>query len=179
MNYVKYIRDRVGHDVINLTGVNVLILNENDEVLLQRRGTFPFKWGLVGGITELGESLEETAVREAKEETGLDITKLNLLGITSGEECYIDFPNGDKEDYGIGNDYRSQKLIKDSLDKLFMSNYNSDQVDNDVGYYYTGTKKTNSIRFYLIPMKSVDDTTPNKSIVFYTHYENKWGKDVS
>ena len=96
MNYVKYIRDRVGHDVINLTGVNVLILNGNNEVLLQKRGTFPYKWGLVGGITELGESLEETAIREAKEETGLDIDKLNLLGTTSGEKCYMHFPNEDK-----------------------------------------------------------------------------------
>jgi ADP-ribose pyrophosphatase YjhB (NUDIX family) len=96
MNYVKYIRDRVGHDVINLTGVNVLIINENNQILLQRRGTFPYKWGLIGGITELGESLEETAVRETKEETGLDIKELNLLGTTSGEKCYIDFPNGDK-----------------------------------------------------------------------------------
>lgn len=96
MNYVKYIRDRVGHDVINFTGVNVLIINEKNQVLLQRRGTFPYKWGLVGGITELGESLEETAVREAKEETGLDIRELNLLGTTSGEKCHIEFPNGDK-----------------------------------------------------------------------------------
>ncbi|GIM27639.1 DNA mismatch repair protein MutT [Clostridium polyendosporum] len=96
MNYVKYIRDRVGNDVINLIGVNVLIINENNQILLQKRGTFPYKWGLVGGITELGESLEETAIREAKEETGLDIKELNLLGTTSGEKCYIDFPNGDK-----------------------------------------------------------------------------------
>lgn len=96
MDYVKYIRDRVGNDVINLTGVNVLIINEDNQVLLQRRGTFPYKWGLVGGITELGECLEETAIREAKEETGLDIRELNLLGTTSGEKCYIDFPNGDK-----------------------------------------------------------------------------------
>lgn len=96
MDYVKYIRNRIGHDVINLTGVNVLIINKNNQVLLQRRGTFPFKWGLVGGITELGESLEETAIREAKEETGLDIKELSLLGTTSGEKCYIDFPNGYK-----------------------------------------------------------------------------------
>ncbi len=33
MDYVKYIRDRVGHDSINLTGVNVLIINENNEIL--------------------------------------------------------------------------------------------------------------------------------------------------
>lgn len=96
MDYVKYIRDRVGHDPINLTGVNVLIINKDNKVLLQRRGTFPYKWGLVGGITELGEALEDTAIREVKEESGLDIKDLNLLGTTSGENCYIDFPNGDK-----------------------------------------------------------------------------------
>ncbi|ERI93692.1 ADP-ribose pyrophosphatase family protein [Clostridiales bacterium oral taxon 876 str. F0540] len=96
VNYVKYIRDRVGHDPINLTGVNMLIINENNQVLLQKRGTFPFKWGLIGGITELGESLEQTAVREAKEETGLNIKELTLLGTTSGEKCYMEHPNGDK-----------------------------------------------------------------------------------
>ena len=95
-NYVEYIRDRVGHDAINLTGVNLLIINVDNKVLLQRRGTFPYKWGLVGGITELGESLEDTAIREAKEETGLDIKDLNYLGTTSGEKCYMEFPNGDK-----------------------------------------------------------------------------------
>lgn len=96
MDYVKYIRDKVGHAAINLTGVNVLIINENNEVLLQKRGTFPFKWGLIGGITELGEALEDTAIREAKEETNLNVENLNFLGTTSGKDCYIDFPGGDK-----------------------------------------------------------------------------------
>jgi len=96
MNYVKYLRDRIGHDVVNFTGVNVLIINESNQILLQKRGTYPFRWGLVGGITELGESLEKTAIRETKEETGLNIKDLSLLGTTSGENCYIHFPNGDK-----------------------------------------------------------------------------------
>jgi len=96
MDYVKYIRERVGHDTINLTGVNVLIVHEDNRVLLQRRGTFPYKWGLPGGITELGESLEQTAKREVKEETGIDIMELKLLGTTSGEDCYLEFPNKDK-----------------------------------------------------------------------------------
>jgi len=64
MNYVKYLRDRIGHDVVNFMGVNVLIINESNQILLQKRGTYPFKWGLIGGITELGESLEETAISE-------------------------------------------------------------------------------------------------------------------
>ena len=96
MDYVKYIRDRVGRDAINLTGVNVLIINENNEVLLQNRDTFPYKWGLIGGITELGEALEDAAIREAKEETNLTIQSLTFLGTTSGKDCLIDFPNGDK-----------------------------------------------------------------------------------
>lgn len=135
MNYVKYIRDRVGYDVINLTGVNVLIINKKDEVLLQRRGTFPFKWGLVGGITELGESLEETAVREAKEETGLDIKALSLLGTTSGEECYIDFPNGDKAYFitvGYFTKSYSGVLKIDDLETKELKFFSYEELPNDI-----------------------------------------------
>lgn len=119
LDYVKYIRDKVGHDTINLTGVNVLIIDKSNRVLLQRRGTFPYKWGLIGGITELGESLEQTAVRETKEETGLDIKELKLLGTTSGEECYICFPNGDKAYFitvGYFTKNFSGKLMIDGLE---------------------------------------------------------------
>jgi ADP-ribose pyrophosphatase YjhB (NUDIX family) len=96
MDYIEYIRERVGNDVINLTGVNVIILNEKKEILLQKRATYPYKWGLIGGITELGESLEETAIRETKEETGLDINNLELLDTVSGKGCYMEMPNGHK-----------------------------------------------------------------------------------
>ena len=40
MDYVKYLRKKIGHDAINLTGVNVLIINNNNEILLQKRGTY-------------------------------------------------------------------------------------------------------------------------------------------
>lgn len=135
MNYVKYIRDRVGHDVINLTGVNVLIINEKNQILLQRRGTFPYKWGLIGGITELGESLEETAARETKEETGLDIKELNLLGTTSGEKCYIDFPNGDKA-YFISVGYFTRSfsgvLKIDDLETKELKFFSYEELPNNI-----------------------------------------------
>lgn len=57
MDYVKYIRDKVGTNAINLTGVNVLIINDKNEGLLQKRGTCPYKWGLIWGITELPENI--------------------------------------------------------------------------------------------------------------------------
>ncbi len=42
------------------------------------------KWGIPGGLMEFGETLAQTAVREAKEETGLDIELDKLVGVYSG-----------------------------------------------------------------------------------------------
>lgn len=99
MDYIRYIRSRMGHDPINIPGVNVLILSRNDEILLQKRGDYPYTWGLIGGIVELGESFEEAAIRETKEETGLHIHHLQLFGTTSGKDCYMELPNQDKVYY--------------------------------------------------------------------------------
>ena len=54
-------------------------------IVLIQRGNPPFQgcWALPGGFQEIGESLEQTAVREAKEETGLDITLLHQLKMYS------------------------------------------------------------------------------------------------
>lgn len=94
MSYVKNLRKLVGHQPLILPGSLVIIVNENKEILLQHRrdGT----WGLPGGIMELGESLEETARREVKEETGLDVGHLELLDIFSGRDFYLKVENGDE-----------------------------------------------------------------------------------
>ncbi|MBI4440633.1 NUDIX hydrolase [Candidatus Woesearchaeota archaeon] len=50
-------------------------------IVLIRRGHAPYenKWALPGGFQEWGESLEKTAVREGREETGLDLTLVEQL----------------------------------------------------------------------------------------------------
>lgn len=147
MDYVQYIRDRVGHDVINLTGVDVLIINENNEVLLQRRCTFPYKWGLVGGITELGESLEDTAIRETKEETGLDIQDLTLFGTTSGAGSHIEFPNGD-EVYFISMGYYTRtysgELKIDNIETKELRFFNFEELPDNI----PDTHKIMLVKFY-------------------------------
>lgn len=56
------------------------------------------KWGLPGGSIEIGEKVEETTIREVKEETGLSIClkDLKLFGIFSGERQHYIYPHGDE-----------------------------------------------------------------------------------
>ncbi len=110
MDYVKELRELVGHRPLILPGAVVLILNDKNELLLQHRSDGG--WGLPGGLMELGESMEETARREVKEETNLTIGSLKLLGIFSGEEYYLKVANGD-EFYSVTAVYTTDEIQGD------------------------------------------------------------------
>lgn len=88
--------ERVCHITFIQTGSAIIIENENKEILLQER-TDRNMWGLPGGCQDLGEQLEETAIREAKEETGLNLNKedLVLIDTLSGNLRKNSYPNGD------------------------------------------------------------------------------------
>ena len=68
------------------------MFDESGRVLLQKRGDSN-KWGFPGGAIELGETPEEAAIRELKEETGLDVTIDSLIGIYTDSD--MKYPNGD------------------------------------------------------------------------------------
>jgi 8-oxo-dGTP diphosphatase len=59
-----------------------IILFPGDDILLIRRKTVPFVgyWALPGGRMDPGETIEETVVREVKEETGLDVAIVRKVG---------------------------------------------------------------------------------------------------
>ncbi|WP_409250871.1 NUDIX hydrolase [Bacillus sp. SCS-153A] len=99
MDYVKDLRKLVGTRPLILPGAVVLIFNHKTEVLLQHRTDGG--WGLPGGLMELGESLEDTARREVKEETGLTIGELELVGIFSGPDYYFKVPSNGDELYSV------------------------------------------------------------------------------
>jgi 8-oxo-dGTP diphosphatase len=70
--------------VTPLLTVDALILFEGKIVLIRRLNP-PFEndFALPGGFVEVGETVEAATVREAKEETGLDISLMKLLGVYS------------------------------------------------------------------------------------------------
>ena len=59
--------------------VGVFIFNQRGELLLLQSHKWPGAYVVPGGHVELGERLEEAAVREAKEETGLDVYDLEFI----------------------------------------------------------------------------------------------------
>ena len=59
-----------------------IILYSNSQVLLIKRNTPPFVgyWALPGGRMDPGETIDQTIVREVREETGLDVTIMQVIG---------------------------------------------------------------------------------------------------
>jgi 8-oxo-dGTP diphosphatase len=63
--------------------VDVVIELEGGGVVLIERRYPPSGWALPGGFVDVGETVEAAAVREAREETGLEVELLELLGVYS------------------------------------------------------------------------------------------------
>lgn len=71
----------------HIVSAATIVLNDKQEILLikgPRRG-----WEMPGGQVEEGESLKAAAVRETKEETGIDVEVLNFCGIFQNVEGSI------------------------------------------------------------------------------------------
>ncbi|MDM5247423.1 MULTISPECIES: NUDIX hydrolase [unclassified Lysinibacillus] len=149
MEYYKFLRQYVGHQPIILPGSVVIILNNENEVLLQKR--YDGSWGLPGGLMELGESLEDTAKREVLEETGLVIEDLKLLGIFSGPDYYLKVSNGD-EFYSVTAVYYTRN-IKGNL----VIDYN----ESETMQYFSLLKLPDGIDCrYIEPYKTKLGSTP-------------------
>lgn len=63
----------------HIVSAAAIVLNERNEILLikgPKRG-----WEMPGGIVEEGESLKDAAIRETKEESGIDIEVIKFCGV--------------------------------------------------------------------------------------------------
>lgn len=75
--------------------VGVVIINESDEILLQKRSRFkrtnPSKWGICGGKVDLGETPLDAGIRETLEEIGILLNKdeLKYLSMDTNEKSHF------------------------------------------------------------------------------------------
>ena len=82
--------------------VNVVVTNDQGEILMICR-TDNDNWSLPGGAIDLGESLTDAAVRETKEETGIDVEVTGLVGIYTNPRHVIEYTsNGEvRQEFSI------------------------------------------------------------------------------
>ncbi|MGV9173091.1 MAG: NUDIX domain-containing protein [Promethearchaeia archaeon] len=68
-----------------LLTVDALIIYGNSNLILIKRKNPPFKgeYALPGGFVDIGETIQEACIREAKEETNIDVKINNLVGVYS------------------------------------------------------------------------------------------------
>ncbi|MEU8188056.1 NUDIX hydrolase [Micromonospora carbonacea] len=74
--------------------VTVFVLDGQDRVLLIRR-TDNGLWAIPGGAQDFGEYIAETAVREAKEESGIDVEVIGIVGIYTDPKHVMAYSDGE------------------------------------------------------------------------------------
>jgi ADP-ribose pyrophosphatase YjhB (NUDIX family) len=77
-----------------VVAVTVFVRDERDQVLLIQRSDNDL-WALPGGAQDVGEYVAQTAVRETKEETGIDIEVTGLVGIYSDPNHVVEYSDGE------------------------------------------------------------------------------------
>lgn len=120
IDYIGELRELIGARPIIMCGANVIILDSSGRILLHHRVDND-TWGLPGGAMEIGESLEETAMREANEEIGLICKNLKIFNIYSGDKLYYKYPDGN-EVYNVTatyicKDFSGQIVVDESEGK--------------------------------------------------------------
>lgn len=91
---ITLLRAHVGQALIVAPGAIAVVVDEQGRVLMGRRSD-DGGWSLPGGYMHLGENDAYTALRETREETGLEVTIERMLGVYSPETVWT-YPNGDQ-----------------------------------------------------------------------------------
>jgi ADP-ribose pyrophosphatase YjhB (NUDIX family) len=109
--------------------VDIIIETGKGIVLIQRKNP-PYGWALPGGFVDYGESLEKAAIREAKEETSLDVELISQLG------AYSD-PSRDPRHHTISVVFRARAiggLLQASDDAVETGIFNRDNLPENLAF---------------------------------------------
>ena len=97
--HIARLRAFVGHELLLLPSVAVLPADGKGRVLLAWQAGHSDGWTTVGGAVDPGESPAEAAIREAREEIGVEVRLGRLLDVLGGRDYEVTYPNGDRVAY--------------------------------------------------------------------------------
>ncbi|PWH05753.1 ADP-ribose pyrophosphatase [Brachybacterium endophyticum] len=95
--FVLDLREKVGHDLLWMSGVTAIVLDRAHENLLVVRRTDNGVWTPVTGIIDPGEQPAAAAVREVAEEADVTARPVRLLEVRTLP--VMTYPNGDRAQY--------------------------------------------------------------------------------
>lgn len=94
-SWLGQLRQVIGSQIVLMPGTRIVIENADGKILLDHRADFRI-WALPGGAAEVGESMEETIIREVAEECGVVLHAVTPFGFASDPSSETTtFPNGD------------------------------------------------------------------------------------
>ncbi|MBT0770696.1 NUDIX domain-containing protein [Kineosporia sp. J2-2] len=94
--FILKLREKIGNDELWLPGVTGLVRDEAGRILLGQRADNGL-WALPSGISEPGEEMAFSLVREVQEETGVEVEVTDLISIHTTQPTV--YPNGDRTVY--------------------------------------------------------------------------------
>ena len=95
-DYMAWLRERVGKETLVVPSAIASIVDADGRVLLLERSDGDDLWGFPGGAMEPGESAVEAVKREVREEVGLEVEPVELIGVYSSPDYAFHYPNGDR-----------------------------------------------------------------------------------
>lgn len=133
----------------------VAILNSNHELLMLHRKDNK-KWTMPGGTMEFGESLTDCALREVKEESGLDVVIKDIIGTYTDPNIRVAYSDGEVRqeftivyygealNYSVSLDDESSQYEWVSLEKILelpLADSQKRRIQDVIEYLNTGTRK--------------------------------------
>jgi ADP-ribose pyrophosphatase YjhB (NUDIX family) len=125
----------MGIDKITPGTAAVIWDTKRNSVLLHLRNDKPM-WSLPGGPPDFGESFADCIIREVKEETGLDVEIVRLIGVYSEPKYWIfSYPDGNKAHaFAAAFECRvvSGELVPNMIDSLEVKWFPVDDLPNNL-----------------------------------------------
>jgi len=109
--------------------VDIIIEMEPKGIVLIKRKNPPYGWAIPGGFVDYGENLEEAAMREAKEETNLDVKLIRQF------HTYSD-PKRDPRHHSISTVYiaKAKGIPKAKDDALEIGIFNESNLPDEIAF---------------------------------------------